>query len=128
MNEPNAIDQAVAQPYRHGFVTDIESDSLPPGLDHDVVRAISRKKGEPQFLTDWRLKAFDRWLKMREPKWARVHHVPIDYQAISYYSAPKRRAKEPRRRRPQAARDLRKARRAAARTRATRGRRRRRRV
>jgi Fe-S cluster assembly protein SufB len=89
MNEPNAIDQAVAQPYRHGFVTDIESDSLPPGLDHDVVRAISRKKGEPQFLTDWRLKAFDRWLKMREPKWARVHHVPIDYQAISYYSAPK---------------------------------------
>jgi Fe-S cluster assembly protein SufB len=89
MTEPNAIDQAVAQPYRHGFVTDIESDSLPPGLDHDVVRAISRKKGEPQFLTDWRLKAFDRWLKMREPKWARVHHVPIDYQAISYYSAPK---------------------------------------
>ncbi len=89
MSEPNAIDQAVAQPYRHGFVTDIESDSLPPGLDHDVVRAISRKKGEPQFLTDWRLKAFDRWLKMREPKWARVHHVPIDYQAISYYSAPK---------------------------------------
>jgi Fe-S cluster assembly protein SufB len=89
MTEPNAIDQAVAQPYRHGFVTDIESDSLPPGLDHDVVRAISRKKGEPQFLTDWRLKAFDRWLKMREPKWARVHYVPIDYQAISYYSAPK---------------------------------------
>jgi Fe-S cluster assembly protein SufB len=89
MSEPNAIDQAVAQPYRHGFVTDIESDSLPPGLDHGVVRAISRKKGEPQFLTDWRLKAFDRWLKMREPKWARVHHVPIDYQAISYYSAPK---------------------------------------
>ncbi len=89
MSEPNAIDQAVAQPYRHGFVTDIESDSLPPGLDHEVVRAISRKKGEPQFLTDWRLKAFDRWLKMREPKWARVHHVPIDYQAISYYSAPK---------------------------------------
>ena len=89
MSAPNAIDQAVAQPYRHGFVTDIESDSLPPGLDHDVVRAISRKKGEPQFLTDWRLKAFDRWLKMREPKWARVHHVPIDYQAISYYSAPK---------------------------------------
>ncbi len=89
MSEPNAIDLAVAQPYRHGFVTDIESDSLPPGLDHDVVRAISRKKGEPQFLTDWRLKAFDRWLTLREPKWARVHHVPIDYQAISYYSAPK---------------------------------------
>ena len=89
MSEPNAIDRAVAQPYRHGFVTDIESDSLPPGLDQDVVRAISRKKGEPQFLTDWRLKAFDRWLTMREPKWARVHHVPIDYQAISYYSAPK---------------------------------------
>jgi Fe-S cluster assembly protein SufB len=95
MSEPNAIDQAVSQPYRHGFVTDIESDSLPPGLDHDVVRAISRKKGEPQFLTDWRLKAFDRWLTMREPKWARVHHVPIDYQAISYYSAPKSNADGP---------------------------------
>ncbi len=89
MSEPSAIDQAVAQPYRYGFVTDIESDSLPPGLDHDVVRAISRKKNEPQFLTDWRLKAFDRWLTLREPKWARVHHAPIDYQAISYYSAPK---------------------------------------
>jgi Fe-S cluster assembly protein SufB len=95
MSESGALDLAIAQPYRHGFVTDIESDSLPPGLDHDVVRAISHKKGEPQFLTNWRLKAFDRWLTMREPKWARVHHTPIDYQAISYYSAPKTNADGP---------------------------------
>jgi Fe-S cluster assembly protein SufB len=89
MSESTPLDQAIAQPYRHGFVTDIETDSLPPGLDADVVRAISRKKREPQFLTNWRLKAYERWLKMREPRWARVHHAPIDYQAISYYSAPK---------------------------------------
>ncbi len=95
MSESSSIDQLVSQPYRHGFVTDIESDSLPPGLDHEVVRAISRKKGEPQFLLDWRLKAFDRWLKMREPRWARVNHAPIDYQGISYYSAPKSNADGP---------------------------------
>src|ERR1700729_2755342 len=75
--------------YQHGFVTDIESDTVPPGLDEDVVRMISRKKGEPEFLTTWRLKALRHWLTMREPHWAEVHYAPIDYQAISYYSAPK---------------------------------------
>jgi Fe-S cluster assembly protein SufB len=75
--------------YQHGFVTEIESDTVAPGLDEDVVRLISRKKGEPQFLTDWRLKALRHWRTMREPHWAEVRYAPIDYQAISYYSAPK---------------------------------------
>jgi Fe-S cluster assembly protein SufB len=89
MTEPNEIEALVGRSYRHGFVTDIESDTVPPGLDADVIRFISRKKGEPQFLLDWRLKAFRHWLKMREPRWAHVRFDPIDYQAISYYSAPK---------------------------------------
>jgi Fe-S cluster assembly protein SufB len=84
------LDALVAQKYRHGFVTDIESDTVPPGLDEDVIQLISRKKREPQFLLDWRLKAFRHWLTMREPEWAHVRIQPIDYQAISYYSAPKR--------------------------------------
>ncbi|GAB2748767.1 Fe-S cluster assembly protein SufB [Melaminivora jejuensis] len=81
--------QALAQPYQHGFVTDIESDALPPGLDEDVIRAISRKKREPQFLLDWRLAAFRRWQGMELPDWAHLKIQPIDFQAISYYSAPK---------------------------------------
>jgi Fe-S cluster assembly protein SufB len=84
------LDALVAQKYRHGFVTDIESDTVPPGLDEDVIQLISRKKREPQFLLDWRLKAYRHWLTMREPEWAHVRIQPIDYQAISYYSAPKR--------------------------------------
>src|ERR1700742_948922 len=75
--------------YQHGFVTDIESDTVPPGLDEDVVRMISRKKNEPAFLTEWRLKALRHWLTMPEPSWAHVNIAPIDYQGISYYSAPK---------------------------------------
>jgi Fe-S cluster assembly protein SufB len=88
-NKAQDVEALLAQKYRHGFVTDIESDSLPPGLDESVVRAISRKKREPQFLLDWRLKAFRHWQTMREPNWARVQHKPIDYQDISYYSAPR---------------------------------------
>ena len=87
--ELNAIEQAVASKYRHGFVTDIESDTVPPGLDEDVVRLISRKKDEPQFLLDWRLKAFRHWQTMTEPNWAFVKYPPIDFQSISYFSAPK---------------------------------------
>src|ERR1700734_4107659 len=83
------VEAVLAQKYRHGFVTDIESDSLPPGLDEDVVTAISRIKQEPKFLLDWRLKAYRHWLTMREPTWSRVHYKPIDYQDISYYSAPR---------------------------------------
>ena len=83
------LETLVERPYEHGFVTDIEADTLPPGLDEDVIRRISRIKNEPQFLLDWRLKAYRHWLTMTEPKWAKLHHDRIDYQRISYYSAPK---------------------------------------
>ena len=89
------LQKLVSRGYEHGFVTDIESDTVPPGLDEDVVRLISRKKGEPVFLTEWRLKALRHWLKMREPHWAHVNYKPIDYQGISYYSAPKARTDGP---------------------------------
>jgi Fe-S cluster assembly protein SufB len=89
------VEALVGQKYRHGFITDIESDSLPPGLDEGVVAAISRKKHEPQFLLDWRLKAFRHWQTMKEPTWAHVHYRPIDYQDISYYSAPRSPANAP---------------------------------
>ena len=83
------LEQYAEQEYKFGFVTDIEQDTLPPGLSEDVVRAISAKKGEPEWLTEWRLKAYRHWLTMEEPQWHNVHYPPIDYQAISYYSAPK---------------------------------------
>jgi Fe-S cluster assembly protein SufB len=89
MTNTAELESLVSRNYRHGFVTDIESDSLPPGLDEDVVRAISRKKREPQFLLDWRLAAFRHWQTMTPPQWAHVHYPPIDFQEISYYSAPK---------------------------------------
>ncbi|HXQ31887.1 MAG TPA: Fe-S cluster assembly protein SufB [Steroidobacteraceae bacterium] len=88
-SKPQDLDSLVGQTYRHGFVTDIDSDTVPPGLDEDVIRLISRKKGEPAFLVDWRLKSFRHWQTMREPHWAHVRYPPIDYQAISYYSAPR---------------------------------------
>ncbi|MDC1071771.1 Fe-S cluster assembly protein SufB [Gammaproteobacteria bacterium] len=80
----------VGREYKEGFVTDIESDTLPPGLDESVVRFLSANKSEPQFVLDWRLDAFRRWQEMDQPDWAHVHYAPIDYQGISYYSAPKR--------------------------------------
>jgi len=83
------IRDVMGRGYQHGFVTDIESESLPPGLDEDVVRAISRIKREPTFLTEWRLRAFHHWRTLNEPEWAHVRVKPIDYQDISYYSAPK---------------------------------------
>jgi Fe-S cluster assembly protein SufB len=83
------IDALVNRSYRHGFITDIESDTVAPGLDESVVRLISHKKREPQFLLDWRLRALRYWQGMREPHWAQLHYPPIDYDAISYYSAPK---------------------------------------
>jgi Fe-S cluster assembly protein SufB len=85
----NDLDELVKRKYRHGFVTDIEQETVPPGLDEDVIRLISAKKGEPEFLTEWRLKAYRHWLTMSEPTWAHVHYKPIDYQSISYYAAPK---------------------------------------
>jgi Fe-S cluster assembly protein SufB len=83
------IDALVNRSYRHGFVTDIESDTVAPGLDENVVRLISRKKQEPQILLDWRLRALRHWQGMREPHWAHLRYQPIDYAAISYYSAPR---------------------------------------
>ena len=87
--QDEALTQALQRSYQHGFVTDIETDSLPPGLNEDTIRAISRKKKEPEFLLKWRLAAFERWLKMEAPTWPYLHLSPIDYQAISYYNAPK---------------------------------------
>ena len=83
------VDSLLRGEYRHGFITDIESDTVPPGLDEGVIRLISRKKEEPAFLLDWRLKAYRHWLTMKEPHWAHLHHQAIDYQDISYYSATK---------------------------------------
>jgi Fe-S cluster assembly protein SufB len=75
--------------YKYGFVTDIESDTVPPGLNEQVIGIISAKKGEPDWLLDWRLKAYRHWLSMRQPHWAHLRYPQIDFQAISYYSAPR---------------------------------------
>jgi len=85
----DTVEQFTQQEYKWGFVTDIEADAMPPGLNEDVVRVISAKKNEPEFMLEWRLKAYRQWLKMREPRWAKVEFEPIDYQSIIYYSAPK---------------------------------------
>src|SRR5512142_1644442 len=85
----SSIESLISREYQHGFVTDIESDTMPAGLSEDVVRAISAKKNEPAFMVEWRLKAYRRWLTMKEPHWPNVTYGPIDYQGISYYSAPK---------------------------------------
>ena len=84
------VDDLVDREYAAGFVTDIESDTFPPGLSEDVVRAISAKKGEPEWMTQWRLKAYAHWKTMTPPDWAHLNIPPIDYQKISYYSAPKK--------------------------------------
>ena len=88
-----SIEAQVLQPYKYGFVTDIESEDVPLGLNEDIIRLISAKKGEPSFLLEWRLKAYRHWLTLTEPTWANIHHPPIDYQAIRYYSAPKQQKK-----------------------------------
>jgi Fe-S cluster assembly protein SufB len=84
-----SIESQVLQPYKYGFETDIAADVAPPGLSEDTIRLISRKKGEPEWMLDWRLKAYRHWLEMKEPTWANITYGPIDYQAISYYAAPK---------------------------------------
>jgi Fe-S cluster assembly protein SufB len=83
------LNTLIKQDYQHGFVTEIETETLPAGLSESVIRTISHKKSEPEFILNWRLKAYHHWLKMKEPHWAHVDYPPIDYQAISYYSAPK---------------------------------------
>jgi Fe-S cluster assembly protein SufB len=89
------IEDFVPNDYSAGFVTDIEADSLPPGLDENVVREISRIKGEPEFMLEWRLQAYRHWLTLETPEWAHVNYPPIDYQEISYYSAPKQKTDGP---------------------------------
>ncbi|MEO1118724.1 MAG: Fe-S cluster assembly protein SufB [Pseudomonadota bacterium] len=96
MSSSNAeVEAFVDKKYKHGWVTDIESDTFPPGLDENVIRAISARKGEPAFMLEWRLKAFETWKQMAEPEWAHVDYPKIDYQAISYFSAPKSDADKP---------------------------------
>ena len=89
MKSNRDIQRLVEQEYQHGFVTEVEADTVAPGLNEDIIRFISAKKNEPEFLLQWRLKAYRSWLKMEEPQWASVHHGEIDYQSISYYSAPR---------------------------------------
>jgi Fe-S cluster assembly protein SufB len=92
----NNINNLLKREYEHGFVTNIESESLPPGLSEDVVRWISAKKNEPEFMLEWRLKAYRHWLTLKEPHgWANLKYNPIDYQAISYFAAPKKDADKP---------------------------------
>jgi Fe-S cluster assembly protein SufB len=88
-NQAIQLDELIRQEYRHGFYTELEADSAPRGLSEDVVRLISAKKKEPAFMLEWRLQALRHWRTMTEPHWATVHHAPIDYQDIVYYSAPK---------------------------------------
>ncbi len=90
--EATEIQELANQEYKWGFVTDIEADAAPPGLNEEIVRFISARKKEPQWMLDWRLKAYRHWLTMKEKHWAKVHYPPIDYQSIIYYSAPKPRA------------------------------------
>ena len=98
-NQSKTIEALANQEYKYGFVTDIETDSAPRGLNEDIIRLISSKKNEPPFMLEWRLKAYRHWLKMEksegEPKWANVKYPPIDYQNIIYYSAPKQKTDGP---------------------------------
>ena len=84
------IEQLANREYKYGFVTDVESETIPKGLSEDVVRLISAKKDEPEWLLEWRLKAYRLWLTMKEPTWQNVKYDPINYQDIIYYSAPKK--------------------------------------
>src|SRR5919204_833891 len=84
------IEQLANREYKYGFYTDVETDTVPKGLNEDVIRMISAKKGEPDWLLEWRLKAYRIWLGMKEPTWQNVKYDPINYQDIVYYSAPKK--------------------------------------
>ncbi len=83
------LEKLIGREYEEGFVTEVEEERLPPGLNEDIIRALSAKKNEPEWMLEWRLEAYRQWLKMDEPRWAHVRYQPIDYQAISYYAAPK---------------------------------------
>lgn len=90
-----AVEDLVSREYKEGFYSDLESDSIPPGLNEDVIRMISAKKGEPEFLLEWRLKAYRQWLTMEDPQWAKVKKPVIDFDSIVYYSAPKQKSDGP---------------------------------
>ena len=90
------IEGLVQQEYKYGFITDVEADAAPPGLNEDIIRFISAKKNEPNFMLEWRLKSYRHWLTMKEPSWPHVHYPPIDYQGSVYYSAPKKKGDGPR--------------------------------
>ncbi|MCP5451781.1 MAG: Fe-S cluster assembly protein SufB [Gammaproteobacteria bacterium] len=89
------LERLATSDYKYGFVTDIEQDTVPPGLNEDVIRLISAKKQEPDWLLEWRLQAYRHWLTQKQPEWARVDYPPIDYQALSYYAAPKQKTDGP---------------------------------
>jgi Fe-S cluster assembly protein SufB len=95
MDAAGQVEAVTQQRYKYGFVTEIEADTAPKGLNEEIIRFISAKKGEPEWLLDWRLKAYRHWLTMQDPAWARVKHPPIDFQDAYYYSAPKRPADMP---------------------------------
>ncbi|HVL49284.1 MAG TPA: Fe-S cluster assembly protein SufB [Candidatus Thermoplasmatota archaeon] len=94
MTSNETIQELAEREYKYGFVTDLEADAVPKGLNEDVIRTISAKKNEPAWLLEWRLKAYRHWLTMKEPTWHNVHYPPIDYQDIVYYSAPKTQTKD----------------------------------
>jgi Fe-S cluster assembly protein SufB len=91
----STIEQFATQEYKFGFITDVEQEIVPPGLNEDVVRLISAKKEEPEWMLEWRLKAYRHWLTMEEPRWPNVHYEPIDYQAMSYWAGPKKKGEGP---------------------------------
>src|ERR671922_410677 len=95
----NTLEELARREYKYGFFTDIEADTVPPGLNEDIIRLISTKKNDPEFMLEWRLKAYRHWAKLEkaqaEPKWANIHYPAIDYEAIRYYSAPKSKADRP---------------------------------
>jgi Fe-S cluster assembly protein SufB len=94
-SEASNIEALANREYKYGFITEIEADTVPPGLNEDVIRLISAKKNEPEWLLEWRLNAYRHWLKMQEPKWANLRYPTIDYQAATYYSAPKQKTDRP---------------------------------
>ena len=96
MSTTTQLDELIGREYRHGFITTLETDTVPRGLSESVVRTISTRKNEPGFMLDWRLKAYRHWLTLTEPQWANIRHPVIDYQNISYYSAPKSEKNGPR--------------------------------
>ena len=89
------INKLIEDRYKYGFTTDVESESFPPGLNEDIIRALSAKKNEPEFMLNWRLKSYKHWLTLEEPEWAHIDYPKIDYQNISYYSAPKSNDEKP---------------------------------